>query len=65
VDSRPSLQVRGGNASTARTAIHIAEKLNFFRHGGLEPILTHAARFDYDSLKENTAGMLFDLSVRL
>jgi hypothetical protein len=31
-DSRPSLQVRGGSASTARADIHIAEKLSFFLH---------------------------------
>jgi hypothetical protein len=31
-DSRPSLQVRGGSASTARADIHIAEKLSVFLH---------------------------------
>jgi len=31
-DSRPSLQVRIGSASTARADIHIAEELSFFLH---------------------------------
>jgi hypothetical protein len=33
-DSRPSLQVRGGSASTARADIHIAEELSFFLQCG-------------------------------